>query len=61
MAAVTQANATPTDASAFYSKNVANLIEIMVDRGDDGVTLKDLDADEITEAAQVRPAAADNG
>ena len=49
----------PTDASAFYSKNVANLIEIMVDRGEDSVTLKDLDADEITEAAQLRPAAAD--
>jgi NAD(P) transhydrogenase subunit alpha len=44
----------PTDASAFYAKNVANLLDIMVDAGEDGLTLKDLDDDEITEAAQLR-------
>jgi NAD(P) transhydrogenase subunit alpha len=49
----------PTDASAFYAKNIANLIEIMLERGDEGVMLKDLDADEITEAAQLRPAVAE--
>lgn len=47
----------PTDASAFYSKNIANLLDIMLDRNEDGVALKDLDADEITEAAQIRPIA----
>jgi NAD(P) transhydrogenase subunit alpha len=44
----------PTDASAFYAKNVANLLDIMVEPSDDGLVLKDLDADEITEAAQLR-------
>lgn len=44
----------PSDASAFYAKNVMNLIDIMFDKGDDGLTLKNLDDDEITQAAQVR-------
>jgi NAD(P) transhydrogenase subunit alpha len=43
-----------SDASAFYAKNIANLLDIMLDRGEQGVTLKDLDQDEITKAAQVR-------
>lgn len=47
-----------TDASAFYARNIANLLDIMLDRSGDSVALKDLDADEITKAAQLRPAAA---
>lgn len=43
-----------TDASAFYAKNVANLLDIMLERGEGGVTLKNLDDDEITRAAQLR-------
>ncbi len=38
------------DASAFYAKNLANLIEIMVDKGDAGPVLKDLMQDDITAA-----------
>lgn len=45
----------PSDASAFYAKNIANLLEIMV-RDDGGkLLLNDFDADEITQAALVRP------
>jgi NAD(P) transhydrogenase subunit alpha len=44
----------PSDASAFYAKNIANLLDIMLDRGDGGVRLKDLDEDEITREAQLR-------
>lgn len=44
----------PTDASAFYAKNVANLIDIMLDYGEAGPALKDLDEDEITAAAQIK-------
>lgn len=40
----------PADASAFYAKNLANLIEIMVDKGDTGPVLKDLSQDDITAA-----------
>ena len=40
----------PADASAFYAKNLANLIEIMVDKGDSGPVLKDLSQDDITAA-----------
>jgi len=43
-----------SDASAFYAKNIANLLDIMLERGDDGVTLKTLDDDEITRGAQLR-------
>jgi NAD(P) transhydrogenase subunit alpha len=45
-----------TDASTFYAKNIANLLGIMLDTGEDGPVLKDLDEDEITAAAQLRPA-----
>lgn len=41
------------DASAFYAKNLANLLEIMVDKTDAGLQLKDLSADEITKAMLV--------
>ena len=44
----------PTDASAFYAKNIANLLGIMLDAGEDGPLLKDLDEDEITAAAQMK-------
>ncbi|MGB5496354.1 MAG: Re/Si-specific NAD(P)(+) transhydrogenase subunit alpha [Sedimenticolaceae bacterium] len=47
----------PSDASAFYAKNIANLLDIMLEKSADGVSLKDLDADEITQAAQLRPSA----
>jgi NAD(P) transhydrogenase subunit alpha len=43
----------PTDASAFYAKNLANLIDILVDVGDQGPVLKDLAGDEITSAMQL--------
>ncbi|MCU0835311.1 MAG: Re/Si-specific NAD(P)(+) transhydrogenase subunit alpha [Chromatiaceae bacterium] len=43
----------PSDASAFYARNLANLLEIMVDKGAEGPVLKDLDGDEITRAMQV--------
>jgi NAD(P) transhydrogenase subunit alpha len=42
------------DASAFYARNVANLLDIMLERGDAGLVLKDLEADEITKAALIR-------
>ena len=45
----------PSDASAFYARNIANLLDIMLERSADGVVLKDLDADEITRASQLRP------
>ena len=44
----------PSDSSAFYAKNILNLIDIMVEKGDEGPVLKDLDEDEITKAALVR-------
>jgi NAD(P) transhydrogenase subunit alpha len=40
----------PADASAFYAKNLANLLDIMVDKTDSGPALKDLSEDEITKA-----------
>lgn len=45
----------PTDSSAFFAKNIANLLDIMIDKSDDGPVLKDLDEDEITAAAQLKP------
>lgn len=38
------------DASAFFARNLFNLLEIMVDRSDAGPVLKDLTADEVTQA-----------
>lgn len=43
----------PTDASAFYGRNLFNLIGIMVDKGEQGPVLKDLSEDEITKAMLV--------
>ncbi|MET0101656.1 MAG: Re/Si-specific NAD(P)(+) transhydrogenase subunit alpha [Sedimenticola sp.] len=43
-----------SDASAFFANNIANLLNIMVDKGEEGPVLKDLDEDEITQAALVR-------
>jgi NAD(P) transhydrogenase subunit alpha len=45
----------PSDASAFYAGNIMNLLNIMVDKTDEGLALKDLNEDEITEAMQVKP------
>jgi len=44
----------PADASAFYARNLANLLEIMVEKGEEGPVLKDIEADEITKAMLVR-------
>ncbi len=46
----------PADASAFYARNILNLINIFSEKTDDGITLKDLDEDEITAAALVKKA-----
>lgn len=43
----------PADASAFYAKNLSNLLEIMVDQVDSRLVLKDLAEDEITKAMLV--------
>ena len=43
-----------TDSSAFYAGNIKNLLDIMVDSGDEGLTLKDLSEDEITAAMLVK-------
>ncbi len=43
-----------SDASAFLAKNISNLLDIMLDRSGDQIALKDLDEDEITNAAQLR-------
>lgn len=43
----------PSDASAFYAKNLSNLLDIMVDSSDQGPVLKDLTQDEITQAMLV--------
>jgi NAD(P) transhydrogenase subunit alpha len=43
-----------SDASAFYGGNIMNLLNIMVDKGEQGLVLKDLDEDEITAAMQVK-------
>ncbi len=42
------------DASAFYARNIANLIDIMVEKTDDGLVMKNFEDDEITKAALVR-------
>jgi len=42
------------DASAFYAKNLANLLDIMLERSDAGPVLKDLEQDEITRAMLAR-------
>jgi NAD(P) transhydrogenase subunit alpha len=44
----------PSDASAFYAGNIMNLLNIMVEQGDQGLALKDLNEDEITAAMQVK-------
>lgn len=44
----------PSDASTFYARNLANLLAIMLDKDAQGPVLKDLDADEITQAALLR-------
>ncbi len=44
-----------SDASAFYARNLANLLEIMVEGSDGGPVLKDLAEDEITKAMLIAP------
>jgi NAD(P) transhydrogenase subunit alpha len=43
----------PADASAFYAKNLENLLGIMVDNGDAGPVLKDLAEDEVSKAMRM--------
>lgn len=43
----------PADASAFYARNLYNLIEIMIESGESGPVWKDLAADDITAAMLV--------
>jgi NAD(P) transhydrogenase subunit alpha len=43
-----------SDASAFYGGNIMNLLNIMVERGEEGLVLKDLEEDEITKAMRLR-------
>jgi NAD(P) transhydrogenase subunit alpha len=43
----------PSDASAFYGRNLLNLLKIMVDTTEDGLVLKDLREDEITAAMMI--------
>jgi NAD(P) transhydrogenase subunit alpha len=45
----------PSDASAFYAKNIANLIDIMVTVESGAPVLNDFELDEITRTALVRP------
>jgi len=47
----------PSDASAFYAKNIANLLDIMLERSAEELALKDLDEDEITRDAQIKATA----
>ncbi len=42
-----------TDASAFYAKNLANLLALMVEKGEGGLAFKDFSADEITQATLI--------
>ena len=46
-----------SDASAFYGRNVYNLVELMIEKGNGeaGPVFKNFDEDEITRDAQVRP------
>ncbi|MFZ0257970.1 MAG: Re/Si-specific NAD(P)(+) transhydrogenase subunit alpha [Gammaproteobacteria bacterium] len=43
----------PTDASAFYARNMLNLLSILVDTQDDALIFKDFSQDDITRAAMV--------
>jgi H+-translocating NAD(P) transhydrogenase subunit alpha len=43
-----------SDASNFYAGNIMNLLNIMVEKGDDGLVLKNLDEDEITAAMRLK-------
>jgi proton-translocating NAD(P)+ transhydrogenase subunit alpha len=45
----------PADASAFYAKNLANLLELMVGQSEGRLHFKDFAADEITQATLVAP------
>ena len=42
----------PSDASAFYAGNLKNLLDIMVEQGEQGLALKPFADDEITPAAE---------
>ncbi|MBW9265962.1 MAG: Re/Si-specific NAD(P)(+) transhydrogenase subunit alpha [Candidatus Thiodiazotropha sp. (ex. Lucinisca nassula)] len=43
-----------SDASAFFGGNIMNLLNIMVEKGEGGLELKDLEEDEITKAMRLR-------
>jgi NAD(P) transhydrogenase subunit alpha len=42
------------DASVFYAGNLLNLLGVMVEKTDDGLQLKDLEEDEITQEMQIK-------
>ena len=44
-----------SDASAFYGGNIKNLLDIMVEKGEQGLVLKDFDQDEITKTMLAQP------
>ena len=44
----------PSDSSAFYGGNIMNLLNIMVEKTDDGLVLKNLEEDEITSAMRLK-------
>lgn len=44
----------PSDSSNFYAGNIRNLLDIMVEKSESGLVLKNLDDDEITKAALLR-------
>jgi NAD(P) transhydrogenase subunit alpha len=45
----------PADASAFYARNLFNLLDLMVTKAEGGLALADFDADEVTKATLLRP------
>jgi len=44
----------PADASSFYARNIANLIDIMIEKSDAGLVFKNFEEDEITQAALLK-------
>jgi len=45
----------PADASLFYVKNIANLLDLIVIEGDEGLTFADFEKDEITRETLLTP------
>jgi NAD(P) transhydrogenase subunit alpha len=45
----------PSDASLFYAKNIANLLDLIVVKGDDGLIFSDFEDDDITRETLLTP------